>query len=56
MKNFQAKKIEKAINQIRNTKGIFTAEKVNRIARYIDNRLGLGMQLTTKMARKAVAE
>jgi hypothetical protein len=56
MKNLQAKKIKKAIDHIKNRNGESYGEKVNLIARYLDYRLGFGMQLTTKMARKAVSE
>jgi hypothetical protein len=47
----KGKKMKKAIDQIRNTKGIFQAEKINRLARYIANTTGLDMQIATKNAQ-----
>jgi hypothetical protein len=41
----------KRIEAIKNTKGIFRAEKINRIARYISNKTGLDMKVSTMDAK-----
>lgn len=46
----KTQKIAKAASKIRNTKGIFRAEKINRLARYISNITKMDMQIATKLA------
>jgi hypothetical protein len=49
--NQRGNKMLKRIEAIKNQKGIFTAEKINRIARYISNRTGLDMRIATLDAK-----
>ena len=47
-------KMQKAIDQIKNTKGIFWAEKINRIARYLSNKTGMNLQIATRIAQDLI--
>ena len=47
-------KMQKRIEAIKNQKGIFTAEKINRIARYISNRTGMDMRIATQIAQGTI--
>jgi hypothetical protein len=52
--NQRANKMQKRIDAIKNQKGLFQAEKINRIARFISNRMGMDMQKATQIAQNSI--